>query len=139
MQFALTQSPPAAQVWPLSFLQAPAPSQEFVPEQVPSSVPNATFEQVPSLPVTLHDRQAVVHEPLQQYPSTQFPPRQSPLTEQVCPFVFLQPPLPSQRLPPVQAGVPLLSAWLAGVFTHFPRLLITLQDLHWPPHAFSQQ
>jgi hypothetical protein len=64
------------QVWPLSFLHAPAPSQELVPvhvgELLASSTSLATF--VVHAPVAFaHDLHVVVHAFWQQVPSTQKP------------------------------------------------------------------
>jgi hypothetical protein len=44
------------------------------------------------------------HALLQQYPSTQFPVRQSPVAVQVCPVFFRQTPLGSQLFVPLQVS-----------------------------------
>jgi hypothetical protein len=55
-------------------LHTPAPSQTFAsPVQAGSTVPWATFEHVPTRPVTLHAWQLSVQAVSQQTPSAQFP------------------------------------------------------------------
>jgi hypothetical protein len=73
-QIALRHSPPRAQPTPLSFLQTPIPSHEFVPEQsAPSSWPRGRLEHVPAEPATLQDLHAAVQFVLQHTPSVQIP------------------------------------------------------------------
>jgi hypothetical protein len=71
-QKPLKHSPPAMHEEPVSVLHPPIPSHDLlVPEHVPSSLPMATFEQVPSEPATLQDLQSAVQVVAQQTPSTQ--------------------------------------------------------------------
>ena len=209
-QNPLKQSPAPAQLWPLSFLQTPLPSQDCVaPEHVPTSswfaptneqtpsaagrlhalhvsaqavlqqrpstqcplrqsvsapqallsfdlhaprashdfAPLQTFAglvssietrtvQVPAVPIALQVRHAAVHALSQHTPSAQKPLTQSAASAHVCPLSFLQTPLPSHALTPMQVGV---SSAALGTFEHLPALAATLQALQVSLHAVSQQ
>jgi len=139
MQLLLWQSVAAPQGCPFGFRQLPFPSHWFGDAQVPVSVwPLGTFEQVPTEPPTLHAWQVPVHVVLQQTPSTQLPLTQSELPPgQFCPLIFLQAPIPSHALLPLQLG--LLSVRPLAMFEQVPSLPAMLHAWHVPVHAEVQQ
>lgn len=136
MQFALT-----AHAVPLGRMQLPMPSHWLPTEHVPVSVcPNGTLLQVPRLPATLQAWQVPVQLLLQQYPSTQFPFRQSLLDAQACPFSFRQLPVPSQEtVDPLHIIVPVVSSEPTGTNEQVPSLPDTLQLWHVAVHVVLQQ
>lgn len=101
------------QACPLDFLQAPLPSHAPVPEQgvvaLRSGAPERTLVQMPRLVDSAHDLHVSRQADLQQIPSAQDPEAHSLALAQACPMVFLQTPLPSQALLPVQGLVALVS------------------------------
>jgi hypothetical protein len=95
-QKPLKQSPSTPHAEPLSFLQLPMPSQEFVVVQLgASSTFMGVLVHVPSAPVTLQAVHVAVHVELQHTPSTQ-----KPLTHSV-PVVHVLPRSPLQALAPL--------------------------------------
>jgi hypothetical protein len=97
--------------------------------------------QVPTFPMRLQDSQVVPHAALQQTPSTQKLLVQSAATLQVCPFTFLQPPLPSQELVSPHTGavsVPLTTILPQVPFRPCP-FAAAEHAWHVPAHAALQQ
>jgi hypothetical protein len=89
-------------VVPSVFKQDPAPSHTLGLSQVPvSDAPAATFEQMPTLPPTLHAWHVPVHAELQHTPSTHWPDAHWNDEEHVVPSAFRQVPAPSQTCPPL--------------------------------------
>jgi hypothetical protein len=137
-QKLLWHSPAVTHGLPMGNWQLPAPSQAFGAEHVPVSVcPMRTFEHVPRLPATLHALQVAVQVVLQQRPSTQLALWHSLPAPHVCPFTFLQTPMPSQTL--LGALQVPGSGVLASTFEHVPRLPATLHALQTPVQVVLQQ
>jgi hypothetical protein len=84
---------------------------------VESSCPEGTFEQMPTFPATLQAWQGVLHEVLQQTPSTQFSVTHSGFAAQLCPLIFLHTPRPSHALSTVEQSP---SLFPAGTGEHVP-------------------
>lgn len=135
----LTHSLPVVQDCPLSDLHAPEASQLFGPLHTLAgtlSSPDVSGVQIPTLPMTLQARHAVVHALEQQTPSTQKLLTQSVAAAHACPSSFLHVPAPSHEFVPVHAGP---SSLPFDTLTHLPTLPGTLHALQELPHAASQQ
>jgi hypothetical protein len=139
MQNELKQDTPVMHVAPSSPLHVPIPSHACVaPEHPPSSLPTATFEQVPAKPLTLQDLQSAVHDVSQQTPSTQFPLRHWLAIVHIVPLTRLQIPLPSHWFDPTHRFVGAVSMLPGGKLPHVPMLPATPQDWHAVLHALLQ-
>jgi hypothetical protein len=114
----------AVQPWPFALRQWPAPSHALVPVHAPAGTVSATpaATGVVQVPAALaHVKHGVAQPSRQQVPSTQLPDRHSLAAAQPCPAAFLQLPVPSHALVPVQAGLPLRSCTpLATGVVHVP-------------------
>lgn len=145
-----TQNPlahPVPQGCPFLFLQTPAPSQVVVPVHVFGAVVSSfcgrMLAQVPFVPpvrIALQALQTPVQPRLQQKPSAQKPLEHSPGTEQVWPLSFLQLPLPSHELGPLQAGI--VSSRPAVMLAQLPLAAPVSTFVHaWQtlPHMLLQQ
>jgi len=89
--------------------------------QVPSVMPVFPFE---------HAWQSPVHAVLQQTPSTQLPLKHSVAPLHVVPTTFLQIPMLSHWLLPMQRFVGTLSWLPAGKLLHVPTVPVTAHDRH---------
>jgi hypothetical protein len=112
-------------------LHTPAASQLLVPLQLLSSWLATTFVQVPA--AFAHDRQGVVHAFWQQVPSAQNPLAHSFGPTQAWPVFFLQTPLASHVLTPLQK----LSSTLDTTVVHVPLTFAQLR--HGVVHVSTQQ
>lgn len=85
-------------------LQAPVPLQTYWPHAFSTSVPDARFVHVPTVPARLQAWQPLVHDVLQHTPSTQFPDAHSQVLVQVLPsaLVATHAPVVVQKLPLLQ-------------------------------------
>jgi len=142
-QRPLLQVADEVQAWPLASLQAPLPSQTFVPVQglaaMGSGFPAGMWVQLPRLAERAQDLQVSVQSEAQQTLSTQNPVAQSPARVQAWPVAFLQAPAPSQALVPVQGVVALVSCCPTGMLAHVPWKPDTAQDWQTPVQEILQQ
>jgi len=124
-------------------LHCAAPSQLIVPVHAlagkVSSLSIGSATQLPAEPGTLQARHVVVQALAQQTPSTQLPLKHSAAPTHAAPVTFLQTPLPSHWLLPMQRFVGELSVLPTGRLPHVPTLPATLHDLHTVSHALLQQ
>jgi hypothetical protein len=104
-----------------------------------SGCPAGTLVHTPSEAATLQAEHVPAHAELQQYPSTQFPRMHWASSVQVwpLPLVFLQTPMPSQTLLPVQVATGLLSVLPLATLVHVPGVA-RLHDWHAPQLADPQ-
>lgn len=133
MHVPLTHSAAPLHAVPLTFLQLPPASQLLGATQTLAgllSVPEVMLVQVPTDPMRLHERQAVLQLLLQHTPSAQKLLTQSPTTLQPCPLIFLQadaPLFPLQALFPLQTLAGKLSVPFTGMLVQVPIEPATLQ------------
>ncbi len=116
----------------------PEASQLFVPLHTLAgtvSSPDVSGVQIPTLPMTLHERHAVVHALEQQTPSMQKLLTQSDAAPHPCPSSFLHVPAPSHEFVPMHPGA---SSMPFGTLVHLPMFPDTLQDWHDVPQATLQ-
>ncbi len=119
-QVPVKHSEVAKQVCPSIFLQLPAPSHELTPMHVLGvmlSGPAGMFPHVPLRP-TAHDLHAGQLVTPQQTPSTQVPVKHSSVVAHARPLLFLQLPIPSHELVPMQV----LGVTLSGPAGTFPQV-----------------
>jgi hypothetical protein len=131
-QIVLRHSEPAVHDWPVFFLQAPIASQLCVAPPQLSSSALVTATHVPPPPV--HAWHVPHTLAVQQRPSTHDPDAHSAPAAQVCPGVFLQAPVASHVIVPVQV---LSVADLTG--EHVPGVAVRLQATQAPAQASLQQ
>lgn len=121
-----------------------APSQVSAPGHSSSgSAPEAIGPQTPRLPppffASVQASQSPLQAVLQQTSSAQSPLAQVPAPPtQLCPFLSLHTPAPSQALFPVHVMVALPSMPLTGMFEQVPTEPPTLQAMQVPRQATLQ-